>query len=183
MADYPATGSFDWAAPLKAYIDEEDDDDIAALQADVDTRKQRIAYSEDTANTAIALGAGVFTALAPTFSVPPSADDVTLRWGYVLQITTAGNGSVTIAPADVTSGSAPTALPTQGTVAGTFVAGTFSSAPGESGEFNFGPSATWRTFRLYGFVGRDAASSLAASMRASGVSPFFGKTSMEAILG
>lgn len=158
---------------------------VVSLESGIltDQTGQTIAYAEDIANTAIALSNGVFTALPPTFSVPPSTDDVSIRWGFALQITAAGAGSITIAPCDVTAGITPTSLVLHANLTDSFTTGTFSVQPGATGEFNFGPSATWRTFRLYGFVGRDAASSLAASMKASGTSPYAAKTWMKAVLG
>lgn len=146
---------------------------------------QTIAYAEDTANTAIPLGVGAFTNLYLTFSVPPTDVDVTLLWGGSIKITTAGNGAITVAPCDVTSGVAPTGfvyVSGNATNAGSFLTGVFSRAPGYGAETNIGPSDDWRVYRLYGYVGRDNGSTLAASSHESG-SPAILKPWMKAVLG
>jgi hypothetical protein len=140
-------------------------------------------YAEDVANAGYSLGVGVFTQLPLTFSIPPTDVDVTLSWGGSLTINTAGNGGITVAPADVTAGVAPTGFASvSGTRAGAFLTGAFSSGPTHAGEANIGPSDSWRVYRLYGFVGRDVGSLLAATYRASGNPPIL-KTWMKATVG
>lgn len=146
-------------------------------------RLTTIAYAEDVANASLPLGAGLFTQLPLTFSIPPTDLDVTLSWGGSLTITAAGNGGITVAPCDVTAGTAPAAFTSvSGTRVGGFLTGTFSVGPTHQGETNIGPSVSWRIYRLYGFVGRDAGSVLAASYRASGNPPIL-KTFMKAVTG
>jgi hypothetical protein len=187
---------YEWAHRLNQAIQERYEDalqnisveantraaDDLTLQEQIDQRMRTLAYAEDTANAAIALGVGVFTPLLPTFAVPPTDYNVILRWGGTVTITAAGNGTVALGPADVTSGAAPATLQGFAGPAGAFLAGVFSAGPQITGEQDVGASATWRVFRLYGFVGRDAASALAASLRASGANPANTKSWMRAIL-
>ena len=158
---------------------------LGMAKAAGDQRYQRtLRYSEDIGNTAIALGTGVFTSLMPRFAVPPTTSDVLLRWAASWQVTTAGAGSILIGPAETTAGTTPTAFTAATEISGGFTAGTWSAfySPG-AGEVNIGYSATWREFRLFGYVGRDTSSSLAASCRASGATPYTSKPWMRAVLG
>lgn len=159
---------------------------LGMAKAAGDQRYQRtLRYSEDIGNTAIPLGAGVFTPLMPRFAAPPTTSDVALRFGAGVQITAAGAGSIMIGVGETTGGATPTAflgLPWE--VSGGFTAGTWSAFWTAFGEAPIGSSATWREFRLFGYVGRDTSSALAASCRASGASPSYStKPWMRAVLG
>jgi hypothetical protein len=167
-ATYPDLHEQDWRPELKAYIDD---------------RSRTLAYAEDTANVAIVLNNGAFTTLPQTISVPPTDVDVTISWGCKLTTTVAGAGEAVVGPIDVTSGTVGSLLGYVG-LNGSLLAGTWSKfgAPG-IGAVNVGTSATWRVFRLYGFMGRDSASSLAVSISASGTGNAEHRTWLKAVAG
>lgn len=130
-------------------------------------------YSEDIANTAWPLAVSGLTRLSITVSVPATTSDVWLHWSADVQITTGGAGAIFVAPGDTTNGADPAALCSGGGVGGTFSAGAGSQYVHISGSVNVYASDTPRTFRLYGDIIRDTSSPLAASIRASGVAPYY----------
>jgi hypothetical protein len=97
---------------------------------------------------------------------PVTARSVVLRWGGFAQITAAGAGQIALYVYETTTGT-PVAL------AGSSIAGTFSVGAGSAfpifptGEVDLGPVTSERTFILAGLMGRDAASTLTASIRSS----------------
>ena len=177
MVTKPVRGQAEWDVTLNLALDE--------LEDQTGERALTLRYAHDISNAALPLSNGVLTPLPLTFSVPPTDLDVTLLWAGALTITAAGNGGITVAPCDVSAGVPPSAFVYVGggaTKTGGFLTGTFSAGPTFDGEYNIGASATWRTYRLYGFVGRDTSSALAASLRASGNPPNL-KTWMKAVVG
>lgn len=130
----------------------------AAAATDAETRFKNLAYVEDVANAGSALNVNLFSSLSSlTFAVPPTDHSVLLRWGGAFQVTVAGTGSISLGPCDVTNGASPSAYTGFSTVAGTLPAGGYAAYQQLPGEIDVGPSATWRIFRLYAFLGRDSA--------------------------
>lgn len=143
----------------------------AAAQAYTDSQlsasQNLLAYAEEFSGAATAFTTAAVQINGMVITVPPTSRPVRITYQAALTITTAGAGAVLVGLYETTSGS-PVALDAVG-VGGSLLAGTGSQS------VNAGPHEYWlqtgvttpRNFSLYAVAIRDAASTLAASVRSS----------------
>jgi hypothetical protein len=126
-----------------------------------------LAYAENATGTAQAFTTTGVDVTGCTISVPATSDDVWLEFGCDFQITTAGAGALFLQVIDITSGGS--------TVVATGSATVLAANSGSWSVFvtpvckpmRIGPLASARQYKLTVIGVRDAASTLAASVRNS----------------
>lgn len=132
-----------------------------------------LAYSEDSSGLLVALTPAAYMDSSITISVPPTPE-LWLEWGASFQVMTAGAGGVYAAIYETTSNPGGALLCSSGTPIVAADAGTWSIYQTLQGcSYRVGPTTITRSFIVKYFLGRDAASNLAVSVRNTTTSPSF----------